>query len=88
MCIGHGYWPVEWMWMFPFVMPVVMLIIIFTMLYFCFGRGRCTPRWRDRYDYPDRKRSSDTALDILKERYARGEVTKDEFEKMKKDLMN
>lgn len=29
---------------------------------------------------------SETSLDILKKRYAKGEVTKEEFEEMKRDL--
>ncbi len=30
---------------------------------------------------------SSNAMDILKERYARGEINRDEFESMKKDLI-
>ena len=34
----------------------------------------------------DAVRGSSRALDILKERYARGEITREEFDQMKKDI--
>ncbi len=63
------------MWMFPFF-PIIVLVLI---LYFVFGQDQ----WR---------RSSsdvgDSALEILKKRYAKGEITKEEFEEMKKNLLS
>jgi len=36
----------------------------------------------------DEPEQSDTSLEILKERYAKGEISKEEFDNMKKDLEN
>lgn len=36
----------------------------------------------------DSGRNEGTALDILKERYAKGELTKEQFEAMKKEIMH
>lgn len=71
---GHG-------WGMPFfgVGPLLSLAIIVGVIYFLF-----------RQDGPLRGRSSeqqaDSARDILDRRYARGELTKEQYEQMKRDL--
>jgi putative membrane protein len=78
--LGWGGW-----WMFPMVMPFLMFVLMVIVLYFLFGRGGSRPPWRD-HDRSLSAGDAETALEILKKRYARGEITSDEFQRIKKDI--
>lgn len=82
------FWWGGW-WIFPALMPIVMLIALFTVLYLVFGRGGFR---RSGWDTPDRYapggRDAESALEILKKRYAKGELNREEFERMKKEILN
>lgn len=64
----------DWVGMWPF--PIIMVIILLIGLYLIF---------RPKYPMNSTKHE-ETALDILKKRYASGEINKEEFEEMKKDI--
>jgi len=81
--MGHEYFWGGGMWIFPIIMFVVMLVVV----YLIFGRGRMAPPWFDSDRHYHREDTSDKALDILKQRYAKGEINKEEFERIKKDIM-
>lgn len=69
------------MWIMPLACMLGMVLIA-VILFFVF-RGSCCGCG------PGPRQSSgggQDALDILKNRYARGEITKDQFERMKKDI--
>ena len=67
------------MWMFP-LLGLFMLLVVFIAI---FGRGGFKPPWND----SDRHNHEESALDILKKRYARGEISKEQFEQMKKEIL-
>jgi putative membrane protein len=69
------------MWFFPIIMLGVMIIF-----FLFFRRGGCRPPWWNSEEHF--KEKSDTAIEILKKRYAKGEIPKDEFEEMKKVILN
>lgn len=77
--MGPEYFWMGGMWIFPFIGIIVMLIVV----YLVFSRGNFRPPWRESNLPGD----SQSALDILKKRYAKGEITKEEFEQMKRDIM-
>jgi putative membrane protein len=83
MMNGYGSFPML------FIAPIMLiaLAVIGYALYRWLGRGGgCCGRPRGGYGY----HSSDveTSMEILRRRYAKGEITKDQFEQMKKDITN
>jgi putative membrane protein len=72
-----GFWG---MWFMPVIMIVVFGLIIWGIFALVRGtaRGGCCG---------SSELSSDSALEILKKRYARGEISKEEFEERKKNLL-
>ena len=56
-------------------MWLIFLVVIGVVIYFMFQASKNT-----------RNSALETPLDVLKKRYAKGEITKEEFDKMKIDI--
>lgn len=69
--MGHGY---GWFFMILFWIGIILLILYFV-------------RTLSRTNTDQTQTPGKPPLDILKERYARGEISKDEFDRMKKDIL-
>lgn len=72
------YWNYGWGmgfgWIFMAIFWILVIVGIVYLVNLVAGRS-------------GKEEKQDTALDILKKRYARGEVTKEEFDRMRDDLM-
>lgn len=71
----HYGWGMGWGW----ITGLIILLVFVAVIWFAaraFNIGRM--------DYPSGQKS---ALDILKERYARGEISKEEYEEKKRDIL-
>ena len=62
-------------------MWILFLVIIVVAIYFILQSTKSRSS-----DSSSKETPRETAIEILKKRYAQGEITKEEFEKMKKDL--
>ena len=62
------------MWM---IFPPLFLFILILIPLFLWQRG---------FSFKPPEDNSETPLEILKKRYAKGEITKDQFEQIKKDI--
>lgn len=63
------------------LMWILFLVVIVVVVYFVLQSTRSR-----NYNGSFRETARETSIDILKRRYARGEISKEEFEQMKKDL--
>jgi putative membrane protein len=77
----HDYFWQWHLWVFPMFMPIFWLVIIGLCFSFIFGRRGVQKPWE-----PGSSPEGETALDILKKRYASGKTNQDEFEEMKRDI--
>lgn len=80
---NHG-WGMGFGWVFMvFFWVLVIAGVIYLIQLIAKGSKSGSQENREIFSGVSRE---DSALDILKKRYARGEITKDEFEKLRDDL--
>lgn len=82
--MNHGMMGGAWGWiggifmMFFWVLVLIALALFIRWLVTAGGRGRIS--------YGPQEGTVESALDVLKKRYARGEITKEQFETMRRDI--
>ncbi|WP_416208186.1 SHOCT domain-containing protein [Halomonas sp.] len=74
-------------WLFP-IMPLFMIVLFMAMVYFCRGGASRHTSRNDTDGSSSDSKNSETAIEVLKKRYAKGDITREEFEQVKKDLQS
>ena len=75
----HGYWMGDWGWLALLLNALFWAVIISLIIWLVVRMSRHGYWMHEAQD-------SQKALDIAKERYAKGEIDHEEFEKIKKNL--
>ena len=75
------------MWIFPIIAMILGVTVMLIFIFMFFGRG-FRPPWQGHGGHSGEGMGTETPLDILKKRYAKGEITKEEFEQMKNDIQS
>lgn len=78
----YAWWSgFPWMWIFPvmFFLAIIFMVFFFTL----FLRGGGGPFWRQHGRNNELRK---TPRQILDRRYAGGEITKEQYEEMKRNL--
>lgn len=78
-----GPWTVGF-WFFPIIM-VLAAVLFLCLLYVIAGRKYFCRGSREYY-YVPRGIAEDTPVNIIEKRYAKGEITKEEYERLKREL--
>jgi putative membrane protein len=70
---NHGFMGGGFMWIFWILIIVGLVLLI---------------KWTVQQNKPVESRADESSLEILKKRYARGEIDKGEFERKKKEIFS
>jgi putative membrane protein len=78
------FWPWHWFGgIFCILISILIIVIIVRVIVrIATGGGHRHHHWHDYYH----DESKNNTLNILQERYAKGEITKEQYESIKKDL--
>ena len=85
MGTGHFWWGIGGI--LPFLSAIAIIVVIIAVLRFIFFRRSHIPPWMSScHTRAQDIEGPENAIDILKKRYAKGEINREEYEQIKKDI--